>query len=496
MAEAEEAPLSWRPQTAALILAAGIIVYFNALHTPFQFNDYFVVVNDRSIQDVSRLWEELPRSLRPLTKLSYALNYALGQLEPWGYHLVNLWFHLFIALEVFYLAAKILPNPAPFWTALLFTVHPIQTETVTYIAARSNVMMAFFYLSGLIAATRALSLWRSVEDKRSKALAWLGLALICYLAAIASKEAAVTLPLAVLVYDLYFLRGARNRVRRKTLLYTSLCLLAIGVLSLFIFHARYVELFRNIFATLAARSSSTHILTQPVILVSLLRRFFIPVDLNIDFDYQLVSTLDLKAVFSLSLLSLLVVLAFFLFRRLSVFSFAIAWFFVTLLPHILLPRTDFLNERHLYLPSVGMIMGLTYLIFQVKAKAASNLALGLICLLLAVGTIQRNSVYADELTLWEDTVAKSPNKARPHNNLGYIYLKRGDSEKAALEFNRALELNPAFTKASLNLGYVYLLQGDVESARRVYLKALAYDPASADLRKALVEASARASGGS
>lgn len=495
-AETKQTILSWRPESAAVILAAGMIVYFNALHTPFQFNDYFVVVDNPSIQDLSRLWEELPRSLRPLTKLSYALNYAVGQLEPRGYHLVNLWFHLFTALGVFYLAAKILPNPAPFWTALLFTVHPMQTETVTYIAARSNVMMAFFYLSGLIAAVRALSLWRSAGHKRSKALAWFALALICYAAAVASKEAAVTLPLAVAVYDLYFLQGTRERrPRGRMLFYAGLCLLAIGILSLFFLHSRYVDLFRKILDILAARSSSTHILTQPVILASLLRRFFIPVDLNIDFDFQLVSTLNVEAVFAFSLLLLFGVLMFFLFRRLPVASFAFAWFFVTLLPHILLPRTDFLNERHLYLPSVGMIMGLTCLIFQLKAKTAGNLVLGLISLLLAVGTIQRNSVYADEVTLWQDTVAKSPNKARPRNNLGYTYLKRGDPEKAALEFKRALELNPALTKASLNLGYLYLLQGDVENSRKVYSKALAYDPASAALRKALAETSARAKGG-
>ena len=302
-ADTKQTSLSWRPESAALILVAGIIVYFNALHTPFQFNDYFVVVDDPSIQDLSRLWEELPRSLRPLTKLSYALNYAVGQLEPRGYHLVNLWLHLFTALEVFYLAAKILPNPAPFWTALLFTVHPMQTETVTYIAARSNVMMAFFYLSGLIAAVRALSLWRSAEHKRSKALAWFVLALICYAAAVASKEAAVTLPFAVAVYDLYFLREARDRrPRGRTLFYAGLCLLAIGILSLFLLHARYVELFRRILDILVARSSSTHILTQPVILASLLRRFFIPVDLNIDFDFQLVSALNVETIFAFSLL--------------------------------------------------------------------------------------------------------------------------------------------------------------------------------------------------
>ena len=480
--------LSWGPGPAALLLAAGMIVYLNALPTPFQFDDYIVVVNDQSLRDSARLWQELPISLRSLTKLSYALNYALAKLEPGSYHLVNLWFHLLSALEIFYLTGKILPNSAPFWAALLFTIHPMQTETVTYISARSNVMMAFFYLAGLIGAIRGLSLWQSGEKKTIKTAAWFAVALLGYLAALASKEAAITLPVAVIIYDLYFLQGTKQQRQGRFLLYALLFALATGIFGLLMLHPRYLRLFHNMLDTLAVRSLGAHILTQPVILVTLLGRFFCPFYLNIDSDYQLISGLEYYAIFALFILFSLLALAIYLFRRLPVLSFGIVWFFVTLLPHIVLPRTDFINERHLYLPSVGILMGLTYLVFQLRWKWMVPLVLGTISLLLGIGTIQRNAVYADELTFWTNAVNKSPNKGRPHNNLGYAYLKQGDLDRAASEFERALELDPGFTKISLNLGYVYLLRRDVGKAREVYLKALRYDPASLELREALTQA--------
>lgn len=472
-------------------MAAGMMVYLNALHTPFQFNDHFVVVNDPSIRDLSNLRHELPKSLRSLTKLSYALNYAFGELNPSGYHLVNLWFHLATTLEVFYLASKILPNSAPFWVALLFTVHPIQTETVTYIAGRSNVMMGFFYLSGLIAAIQGLSLWPANEKSRWKAAAWFGIALLSYLLAVASKEAAITLPLLVIAYDLYFLRKD-NRLRQvRNLLYVISGLLVVGIFGALMFHPRYFQLLRNILDMLLARPPGTHLMTQSVTTVTLVGRFLLPIHLNIDPDFQMVSALDLSAIFALLLLSSAIVIGLLLFRRVPVLSLALAWFFITLLPHLLLPRSDFISERHLYLPSVGLLTGLIYLVFKIRWKIVTLPVLGGIALLLGIGTIHRNQIYADETTFWLDTVSKSPNKGRPHNNLGYTYLKEGDLNNAAREFERALQINPSYKKASLNLGYVYLLRGDVEKARQVYLRALAFDPASADLQKALSQLSAK-----
>lgn len=474
--------LSWGPGAAALIMAAGMAVYLNALHTPFQFNDYFVVVNDPSIKDLSNLSQELAKSLRSLTKLSYALNYALGGLDPSGYHLLNLWLHLATAVGVFYLAGMLLPSPAPFWIALLFTVHPIQTETVTYIAARSNVMMTFFYLSGLLAAAQGLSSWPA---SGKKAVAWFGVALLSYLAAVASKEAAITLPLLILAYDLYFLPKDSRLTPMKNLFYIVCALIAVGIFAALLLHGRYSQLLQNIFGDLLDRPVAAHIMTQSVITVALLGRFLLPVNLNIDPDYRIISALDPFAAFSLLVLVAGLVLMIFLFHRVPALSFALAWFFITLLPHLLLPRTDFISERHIYLPSIGLLIGIVWLVFKSRWKIATPAFLAAIALLLAAGTIQRNRVYADETTFWLDAVSKSPNKARPRNNLGYTYLKENHLDNAAREFERALQIDPGYKKAALNLGYVYLLQRKVDSARQAYLKALPFHRESPELQKAL-----------
>jgi tetratricopeptide (TPR) repeat protein len=155
-------------------------------------------------------------------------------------------------------------------------------------------------------------------------------------------------------------------------------------------------------------------------------------------------------------------------RRFPLLAFGIGWFFVQLLPTTLIPRNDLLSERNLYLPAIGLLLAIVVLgsqlihwfltIIQRPAfvrVASAGLAMALI-VTLCFFTHQRNILYQDRLLLWSDAVAKSPNKARPHNNLGYAYALRDDWDHAIEEFRLAARLDPDFILAQKNLRDAYL----------------------------------------
>jgi tetratricopeptide (TPR) repeat protein len=197
--------------------------------------------------------------------------------------------------------------------------------------------------------------------------------------------------------------------------------------------------------------------------------FFTPWNQNFDHDLpefhsltQWPLPLDLLLLLGAAMAGLL------LWRRLPLVAFGLAWFCIQLLPTSLIPRNDLLSERNLYLPSIGLLIGIVavgshFTQWLTTAIARSNLVrLGsaglaaVLVLALSLFTSQRNDIYRDNFLLWSDTVRKSPNKARPHNNLGYAYALRDDWDRAIEEFRTAARLDPDFILAQQNLRDAYL----------------------------------------
>jgi tetratricopeptide (TPR) repeat protein len=167
-------------------------------------------------------------------------------------------------------------------------------------------------------------------------------------------------------------------------------------------------------------------------------------------------------------LSAVAAAAFFARRRVPLVAFGLAWFFIQLLPTSLIPRNDVLSERNLYLPAVGLLLAIValgshlihWLLTIVRGpafiRAGSVMLATALIAVLCFFTYERNLLYQDRVLLWSDTVAKSPNKARPHNNLGYAYALRDDWDLAIEEFRTAARLDPDFILAQKNLRDAYL----------------------------------------
>lgn len=415
------------------LLGAVFLAYFNAVTAAFQFDDYRVIVDNPAAHGLSAWWAAMP-GIRPLLKLSYALNWKLSS-DPLGFHAVNLLLHLANVVLVWRLSSwfpgveRDQTGFARLVATLLFALHPIQTETVTYVTGRSMSLMALFGLAALLA-------WLEAPNRGLPRL-WRGLALALFTAALAVKEIALTLPLLLLLLDPAM--GARPL--RLTAIFLALASL-LGLLG-------YAYLLtetppRGLLANLASETNA---------LFWLMGQLARPWALNIDPDLPEYAGFSGLPGLQLALLLALAALAWRQRRRFPPLAFGLAWTALLLAPmYTLIPRLDLANERHLYLAGLGLYwiagVGLAALISDAPRRLGIVLALVLASVLL---TAARNQDYQDEVSLWRATVARSPYKDRAWNNLGYAYALAGRKEEARTAYLTALRLNPRHPRAGHNL---------------------------------------------
>lgn len=425
---------------------AVLLCYANALGADFQFDDYHVIVLNPAVHswaawldaDGQGLW-----GIRPLLKLSYLLNWVSGA-GAVGFHLVNIGLHLANSWLVYRLVQQFgaaLPTgthwtPVPLASALLFALHPANTEAVTYVCGRSVSLMAFFYLAALLVYAQA----RAHGSPLTRHL----LVPLLLLAALAVKETAATLVLALLLWEWALGTGWRQLWQRQW----SLWLLSLAAALFFLLNPGYQAHMQR---SAELNSLVGNLATQALGLVYLLRQWVWPLWLNIDPDLPLLSS---SAAAALALLGLLATLWLAVWARPQRpwLSLACGWTLVhLLLLYLVLPRLDVANDRQLYLACWPLAMALVAELTQWRQPRTSQLLLAALVLAWGGLTVARNLDYRDEISLWEQTVRLSPNKARVHNNLGYAYLLAGRTDDARREFSHTLRLDPAHVKARTNL---------------------------------------------
>ena len=429
----------------ALILGVALAVYLNSFSGAFQYDDFKVIVSNVRVHSLPD-WLRGITGIRPLLKLSYTLNWLAGP-GPWGFHLVNLTIHGGNGLLVFALLKRFSPNGSEagslaLATALIFVAHPAQTEAVTYICGRSTALMTLFYLAALLAYTQA---------RKEGVLAWNLLSVLCFLLACLTKETALTLPVALLLWE----RAARSWPGLKAALRaTSVHWLLLGIMGLGLtLNAQQRELLVTDFSI---RSIPLNLLNQVKALGYLLQTWCWPAHLNIDpFLPQALHLTLAITMLALLLLGLLVLGACQLRAR-PWLGFSLLWFFLHLLPtNSFIPRFDLVNERQLYLSSLGLAFALACAVKagcrRLSLDGAWAAVILLLILPLGARTILRNRAYRNEIALWRSSVEEAPRNPRAHNNLGYAYLLEGDQAQARKAFETALALKPDYGQARANL---------------------------------------------
>lgn len=422
-----------------LLLGACLAAYLPALAASFQFDDYNVIVDNPAVHSLAAWWASMP-GIRPLLKLSYAANW---QFLPGAaaFHAVNLGLHLGNVVLAYLLLRQWARLIGPAWAeparvalvgALVFALHPANTEVAAYVAGRSVGLMALFYLGALLA-------FLGTRDRATPPRAWLAAGL--YLLALAGKEVALILPLAL---ALILMCAGKPAWRPAWPLWLALLGGGAALAS--------VERYRQLFATsLDTRSVLDNLLTQIDGLHYLVTRPLLGLVANIDPDLAATPALDLGLVLKLAPHLALLLVALLQARRRAWLCLGVAWFYLHMAPtNSLLARLDVANDRQLYLALLGpaFLLGIAAQRLGLRLAWAAVLALGLI---LGGASHARNRDYRDEISLWRATVAASPGKARPWNNLGYALYLAGRHDEARRAYRRALELDPGYDKARANL---------------------------------------------
>ncbi len=514
-----------------LISVTGLLAYSNTFTVPFQFDDDGYIVNNPIIRsfhyflhptEITTLNQQSPTAFplglryafmtRFLGYFSLALNYHLHGVDVAGYHIVNLLLHIINGFLVYLilrntfrtdlfsnLAAEIGSNShdmIALLSSLLFVCHPIQTHAVTYITSRFVLLATFFFLLSLF-----LYISSSISTTDGKRHVLYAAALVSAAAAMVTKEFTFTLPLVIMLYDLVFLsRSISERI--KTLVPFSLTLFIIPAL-VFIQQGKFQSLDSTMRIITAANvsqiSRSDYLLTQFRVIIIYIRLLFFPVNQSIDHDVPVYHSLVQPPVFvSFALLLTLISMAMYLcfvsekarkYPALKVLSFGILWFFITLsVESSIIPLGELIAEYRVYLPSIGMIMAFVSLAFFVADRNpefmnANKTVITVFCtlalMILLVTTYVRNTVWKDEITLWENAVKTSPTLVRPHQNLGTYYSMRGRLEDARNELVTALKLDPNNYELHNNLGIVFKKLGDYDRAIREFQTVMAIMPSDA-----------------
>jgi protein O-mannosyl-transferase len=455
-----------RPVTVALILCTmTVAVYFSAIRGTFHYDDALTILQNPHLADWHTFIGHLDHMVRPVLSATFLIDCLLYGPNPIGYHLLNFLLHLGAGFVIYCILLRAVADErsfVPFWSSLLFLIHPIATETVTYISGRASGLMTFLYLLAFFLYIKASEQSGTVKLRG----VYLSGAVACFLLAIGSKETAVTLPIILLLWDMQVRQLKGPHLRTEILVRHSPFWVVLLVAASWAWnHPRYTALAQFSFGI---RPLWEHLITQVHAVAYSTVLLFTPWNQNFDHDLPLFhSSTQWPLPLDLLVVAGSVTAAMLLSRRFPLVSFGLAWFFIQLLPTSVVPRNDLLSERNLYLPAIGFLLAgvasvshgtqwLTKIQPPHLVRLGSTALVTVLALVLCFFTYQRNLLYHDPLLLWSDAVAKSPNKARPHNNLGYAYALHGDWDRAIDEFRTAARLDPDFIIAQQNLRDAYL----------------------------------------
>jgi tetratricopeptide (TPR) repeat protein len=469
----------------------ALVAFHNTFAVPFHLDDEVNLIENDSIE---RLWPLGPvlfppahvfSAGRPLLNLSFALNHAINGMSLAGFHLVNLAIHIAAALTLYGIVRRTLLRPgvretfvgrAP-WLALaaaaLWTVHPLHTNSVTYISQRAESLMGLFYLLTLYGFIR------SIEQPRSW---WAAVSVVGCFAGAATKEVIATAPLMVLLYDRTFVAGTfasawRARWRLHLALASSWLLLALLVFATKL-EARGVGFsFDYSWVGYAAIECQA--------IVRYLALSFWPFPLVFDYGPDVpVPRIAELAPYALGL-AVAAGASLVLLRQAPKAGFLCCWFFVILLPtsSVIPVAGQPIGENRAYLPSAAIMVFLVMLADRAgRRHSRSILAAGVLAFTLL--TISRNRIFATELGLWADTLRKTPGNSRAHQYYGTALIKAGRVDDALREFETSVRIRPLHFSLG-KLGYALAQKGRLEEARAALELAVKYKPDFPDHRSNL-----------
>lgn len=499
--------LSEKRTQLVIIAVLTFLAYSNIFRNEFVIDDRAFIVDwqvKNSLGNVVEFFKGAVPSghegvYRPLRSIIYALDWRLFGDKPFGYHLQSILIHLASTVLVYLIVETLIEanfkrmkanermgHLLPFLAALLFGLHPIHTETITYIASSvESIGIVFFLLSFY------LFLKFSQRQKRQEMLyIWsVGLAILAYL----TTELTLALPLVIILYEICFKKITLRNFNKRLIFYSPYLVFAVIYILI-----RFLVIGVGARGPYLADSVYLTVLTMTKVFVKYLSLLILPInqannhiisegiEAFVYRDYRTgsimaQSILDLEILAAILVILVLLAGAVGVIKKQPIFSFGIGWFFLTLLPvSEIVPQGSVLNEKFLYLPSFGLIFVLVWLIAKLdklKIKNLSLIVLFTIALIFALLTFIRNKDWRDDITLWSRDVQRSPNdNAYAYFQLGNAYVSRGAVDLAVENFQRSFEINSGFVVALGGIGGAYNNVGKQDLAIDFYRKSLEVNP--------------------
>lgn len=483
-----------------LLALVSTIIYLPGVYGEFVYDDHETIVRNPYIREISNIpdffdprrvetWSahEAQRQMyRPILLTSFAANYHFSKLNPSAYHFTNIGIHILNGCLVYVLVMLVSELSGSFqasfpgshrgmalMAAAIFSAHPIQSEAVAYIVSRSSVLSSMFIFSSLT----ALAFRLKKEDSSS---GWTAISLFCFVLALLTKEIAIVTPLLAASLIWLACRGGSilPLCRRILPLYLGILALYLGMRILFLGKAAVAGKLDQLLIYMGTSIKGIYIYLNLMV---------VPVGFTVDHSLDWVKHPLEPSLWAAVGGLLLIALCL---RRLAAgapgFVFLCSWFFIALLPNIVLPTGEAISEHSAYLPSAGVFGAFATafyygyrLLARKNSRQAFLLCFGLfstIVLLLGAITTNRNEVWRNNRTLWREASIQAPFKIRPHLNLGLALLDAGQTMAAMEEFQLALKIDPANAKAYNNLGIAQARLGRSDSALEAFRKAAELNP--------------------
>ncbi len=510
-----EPSISYCRKVVFTIVALGIIIlsiYANSLDSSWHFDDEPNITDNPNLHLRELSWKKIKLALfsdrnhpntlyRPIACLSFALNHYFGGLDVFGYHVVNVFIHFLASVFLFLFIYHTLQLPSlrgrythnsysiALLATLLWAINPVQTQAITYLVQRMASLAGMFYIMSMYFYLKA-----RIQVKGGRRILFFISSLFFCFMAFGSKENAVMLPLSIFLYEILLLQDLTRKNLMRNLRLLSLVMGTILILGL-----TYIYLRRgNIFSFLDGYGNrpftlAQRLLTEPRALIFYVSLLLYPVPnrLNLAHSVEISTSLlnPISTLFSILFIVGTIVYAVHRARKRPLLSFCILFFFLNHVIESTIFPLELIFEHRNYIPSMlfflPVAMGFSKLLELYTAKRAMKYVISGFIILLMIGlghsTFMRNFTWKTDESLWIDAVDKSPDLSRPHHNLGKYYQNHSLTEKAILEYHKALEKPVTHRKSEsfityYNLAMIHADSEDFEKALYFYNKAKQLNP--------------------
>lgn len=486
-----------------ILVAASFAVYFNTLNNNFVYDDETIIVKNAenlSLKNIPGYFTNqgeyryvFGALYRPLIMTSFAVDHTLFGLKPGGFHFVNIVFHAVSTVFLFLILLLLFGKYeygilASLLSSLIFAVHPVHTEAVSFISSRTDVLATMFFFMAfynfLLFRGFTLPKFQKEKGKEKKqtqqtnppTAKYIIYSLICYFLGLLSKEMIITLPIIFLLFDLLV-----SKVKIKTVIKDYIFLFGAAILYLILryFAIQGVET-KPVFDWFYGKDTVVIIATMVKTIPVYFKLMIFPLGLVYNYNGVIAysnSILDINSLLSILFIAGVITLSVYLIKKKVYYSYSILAFFIGLLPVInIVPTANVMAERYLYMLSFPFCVAIAYFISEnINFKNLKTFTWVFVIIIIFFGflTVQRNQVWKTNETLWMS--AEGDSSPASMINIAGLYTRSNQIDKAEKLYNDALAINQYMINAHINLGIINMVKGKYDSAEVKLKKALEID---------------------